>query len=351
MPRANVRYTVFPIFDAEGNVGDKRAGGKVTRRMIVAGAAAGTFALSGGTASGQRCPAPPRSKGPLVWLDMDQQELDDAYDQIVYAPNQPNITERRAANNEKVRAILGPPERVAYGSADIEKVDIHRTKRPNAPVAVYLHGGAWRGGRAAQNAYMAESFTKAGAHFVAVDFNNVMETGGDLFPMVDQCRRAVAWAYRNASRFGGDPNQVYLCSHSSGSHLGGCVLVTDWAKEGLPLDIVKGALLGSGMYDLKAVRLSKRANYVKFTDEMEQALSTQRHIERLHTPLVLTYGSLETPEFQRQSRDFYAAVRASGKPVQLLVGMGYNHYESQETLGNPYGFMGRAALEMMKLSV
>ena len=29
--------------------------------------------------------AAPRLKGPIVWLDMDQQELDDAYDQEVYA--------------------------------------------------------------------------------------------------------------------------------------------------------------------------------------------------------------------------------------------------------------------------
>ena len=64
---------------------------------------------------------------------------------------------------------------------------------------------------------------------------------------------------------------------------------------------------------------------------------------------MLTHGSLETPEFQRQSRDFAAAMKAAGKPVELLVGEGYNHYETQETLGNPYGFMGRAAMEMMKL--
>jgi arylformamidase len=63
------------------------------------------------------------------------------------------------------------------------------------------------------------------------------------------------------------------------------------------------------------------------------------------------HGTLETPEFQRQTRDFYAALRAAGKPVQLIVGHGYNHYEMQETFGNPYGAMGRAALEMMKLAV
>jgi arylformamidase len=299
----------------------------------------------------QRCPPTPpaRIKGPPVWLDMDQQDLDDAYDQSVYAFNADNIRERREANNEKVLAIIGKPQRVAYGPAEIEKVDIYKTRRPNAPMLIFIHGGAWRGGRSAQTAFMAEPFVRAGAHFIAVDFNNVLETKGDLFPMVEQCRRAVAWVYRNAASLGGDPEQLYLCGHSSGGHLAGCVVITDWAKEGLPLTILKGALLGSGMYDLKAPRLSKRGTYVKFTDEMEEALSAQRHLDRIHTPLVLTHGSLETPEFQRQARDFHAALIAAGKPAKLLRGKGYNHYETQETLGNPYGFMGRAAMEMMKL--
>ena len=51
------------------------------------------------------------------------------------------------------------------------------------------------------------------------------------------------------------------------------MLITEWEKQGLPRDTVKGAVLGSGMYDLKPVRLSKRSGFVKFTDAMEQELS------------------------------------------------------------------------------
>jgi arylformamidase len=326
--------------------------GKLTRRGLVAGAAASAFPVASDPATAQRCLAnpPARPKGPLVWLDLDQEGLDDAYDQEVYAFNSRNIAERHAANNEKALSVIGKPERVAYGPTDIEKVDIYRTKRPNAPTMIFIHGGAWRGGRSANFALYAEVFVKAGANFIAVDFNNVIETGGDLFPMVEQCRRAVAWVYRNAASFGANANETYLCSRSSGSHLGGCVTITEWEKQQLPRDILKGAVLGSGMYDLKAVRLSKRGNYVKFTDEMEQALSAQRHIDKIHTPLILAHGTLETPEFQRQTRDFAAALMAAGKPVQLLVGKGYNHYEMSETFGNPYGILGRAALEMMKLT-
>jgi arylformamidase len=127
------------------------------------------------------------------------------------------------------------------------------------------------------------------------------------------------------------------------------VVTHDWAKAGFPLDILKGAALSSGMYDLKPVRLSKRSKYVNFTDAMENALSAMRHLDKLHTPLVLTYGTYETPEFQRQSRDFAAAVKAAGKPVELLVGEGYNHFEMLETLANPYGLLGQAVLKQMGL--
>jgi arylformamidase len=65
--------------------------------------------------------------------------------------------------------------------------------------------------------------------------------------------------------------------------------------------------------------------------------------------LILGYGTSETPEFQRQTRDFYAAVRAAGKPVELLVAEGYHHLEVAETLANPYGLLGRALLEQMQL--
>ena len=327
-------------------------GRKLTRRGLVAGAAAGTLTLASDPVSAQRCPAvpPARAKGLPVWLDLDQQDLDDAYDQNVYAFNARNIDERRRANNEKALSVIGKPERVAYGPTDIEKVDIYRTKRPNAPVMVFIHGGGWRNGRSADFAVYAEMFVKAGANFIAVDFTNVTDTKGDLFPMVDQCRRAVAFVYRNAASFGGNADAMYLCSRSSGSHLAGCVVITEWEKMGLPRNLLKGAVLGSGMYDLKPVRLSLRGNYVKFTDEMEEALSAQRHIDKIHTPLVLGHGTLETPEFQRQSRDFAAALKAAGKPVELIVGRGYNHYEVGETIGHPYALLGRAALDMMKLS-
>jgi arylformamidase len=325
--------------------------GDFNRRTVLA--AASVLAATGGTALAQApgASAPVRQKGPRVWLDLDQQDLDDAYDQSKYAANLQQIVKRYATNSEQVRARLGAPKRLAYGPTPIEGLDLYPTQKPNAPVHVFIHGGAWRSGLAKDAAYQAETFVNAGAHYLAVDFNNVVETKGDLMPMADQVRRALAWVYKNAANFGGDQNRIYLSGHSSGGHLAGVVLTTDWQKDfSLPKDVIKGGLCCSGMFDLKPVRLSARSSYVKFTDEVEQALSSQRRLEHLNCPVILGYGTLETPEFQRQSRDFAAAVKAAGKPVTLLVGEGYNHFEMPELLANPYGLLGRAALEQMKLA-
>ncbi len=319
----------------------------VSRRAVLGAAAAGAL-LAAAPALAQQ-PAP-RAKGPRVWLDLDQAELDDAYDQSVYAPNQKQVTGRYVTNSDAVRARLGAPKRFAYGPTPVEGLDVWTTKRPDAPVNVFVHGGAWRVGTAAAYAFPAELFVNAGAHFVVLDFASVTDLGGDLSAMADQVRRGIAWVHRNAKTFGGDPDRLYLSGHSSGAHLAGVALVTDWKKDfGLPADTVKGGLCCSGMFDMKPVRLSARSRYVKFTDAMEDAMSAQRHLDRLNAPVVLAHGTLETPEFQRQSRDFAAALKAAGKPVQLLVASGYNHFEILETLASPYGLLGRAALEQMKL--
>jgi arylformamidase len=324
---------------------DHSDGGLMSRRTVI-GAAAATVVPAGVAAQ----PVEPHTKGPRVWLDMDQKELDDAYDQAVYAPNRDQMNRRRASESERVRARLGAPKRIAYGTTSHEMLDLYPTRNPNSPVLVFVHGGAWRFGSAHDSSYGAEPFVRAGAHFIVLDFINVIESGGDLMAMVEQVRRGVAWTARNAASFGGDPGRVYLAGHSSGAHLGGCVLITDWEKDfGLPRDTLKGVTLCSGMYDLKPVRLSKRSEYVSFTDAVEDALSAQRHLDRVNCPVTLLHGTLETPEFQRQARDFAAALKAAGKPVKLIVAEHYNHFEIGETLNNPYGPFGSAALEMMHI--
>ena len=290
-----------------------------------------------------------RAKGPPVWLDLDQEALDAAYRQEDYQPHQDEVNGRLSALSFELRLRRGYPERATYGEHPEEGMDIYRASATGAPVFVFVHGGIWRYLDAAMSGFAAEMFNDRGAHFVALDFSDVVELGGDLGRLADQVRRGIAWVVNNVANFGGDPGRVFVGGHSSGGHLAAVALTTDWAEFGLPADAVKGGLCMSGMYDMAPVRLSWRRAYLAFDDAMEAAMSPQRHLSRINAPVVVSYGTLETPEVQRQAKDFAAALEAAGKPVELVVGRDYFHQDIWETLGNPYGPNGRAALALMGL--
>jgi len=295
----------------------------------------------------QETPAARAPKGPPVFLGMDQAELDAAYNQSVWAPNQDAVHERRAALGAEAFQRL-QPRRIAYGASEIEAFDFFPCADRRAPAVIFVHGGAWRSGRSRDFAHLADAFHMAGAHFAALDFINIDDAGGNLLTMAQQVRSAFAHIWRNAASLNIDPQRLYVAGHSSGGHLGGCVFAADWsAGFGLPAKILAGAILLSGMYDLAPVRISARSKYVNFTDETVAELSAIRHLDRINCPVLLGYGTLESPEFKRQTQTFHDTLVKAGKQAQLIVADGTNHFEMLEALHNPFGLYGRAARAMI----
>ncbi|MEQ8320255.1 MAG: alpha/beta hydrolase [Rhodospirillales bacterium] len=283
-----------------------------------------------------------------VWRDMTQEELDRAYNQSDYAPNREQILARYAVNSVMTRDRIGAPEHIVYGDGDKERIDLFRCHDGRAPCVIFVHGGAWRSGLAENYAYLAEIFINAGLHCALPEFDWVQDRGGDLLPMADQVGRAMARVCSAADELLIDKDRIYLCAHSSGSHLAASVLTGYRDRiEGLHDDSIKAALLCSGMYDLEPVRLSARSDYVTFTDEAEHLLSPMRHMDKLTTPMIVAHGTCETPEFQRQTVEFAEALRSRNLLMEHIVAEHCNHFEILETLANPYGLLGQAALRMI----
>lgn len=283
----------------------------------------------------------------MVFLNYEQAELDRQYDQRAWAANALDVIRAYTANSDRVRASLGEPDVFAYGSSPAETFDLYRSSTMNAPIHVFIHGGAWRLLGKRDSAFAAETFVRAGAHFIAVDFALLPTV--TLSEMVSQVKSAVAWIYKNAAKFGGDAGQIHISGHSSGAHIAACVAATDWERNfGLPRDVVKSTICASGIYDLLPVRLSSRNDFVGLDSISEQALSPIRHLHQIHSPVFVAIGELETDEFKRQSREFAQALGPK-LAAPLVVYDSLNHFEVAETLARSTDGLGKIALTMMNL--
>ena len=76
-----------------------------------------------------------------------------------------------------------------------------------------------------------------------------------LFPdQFNDAARAVAWLHAEVANYGADPRRVFIGGHSAGGHYAALLAVRrDWqARFGVPVDVLKGCLPVSGVYDLTA---------------------------------------------------------------------------------------------------
>ncbi len=317
----------------------------IDRRDMLRGAACAAVAAS--------LPAPAvlaqgAASGAKVFLDYTQEELDRAYDQTVWAPNQDELIQRYATRSAATRRRRKFMAGIAYGPTEDEVLDIFPAAKMPAPIHVFVHGGAWRGGSKDIYSFPADIFVPAGAIYVAVNFANIPKQR--LPDMAAQIRRAIAWLYGNAASFGGDRERIYVSGHSSGGHLAAVLLTTDWLALGLPRGIIKGGVCASGLYDMHPAMLSSRRNYVTLSSEEEAALSPLAHLDIVNCPIAVAHGTRESPEFQRQARAFVAALASGGYRHDFAVLDGLNHFEVCDSLADPHSPLSQMALRQMGLS-
>ena len=286
-----------------------------------------------------------------VFLDYTQQELDDAFEQTLWAPNFETLRDDNKARCAGLRGRLPHFER-SYGQSADETLEILPASRANAPILLFVHGGRWRPQPDNAFIYFAETVVAAGAHFVAVRFSTLdpPKAPTRMPDMVAQLRRAVTWLAENAQSFGGDPSRLHVIGHSSGAHLTSVLLTTDWQRSGVPPNVLKSGTCVSGMYELRPVLLSARSAYVKLSAEEEDEFSAIRHLDRVRCPILVAYGDKESPEFRRQGREFAAALRARRLPSEELVLPGLNHFEGIRSMMDGQSPLARAVLRQMDLT-
>ena len=286
-----------------------------------------------------------------VYRGYTQVELDAQYNARSAVPAFGAFVQRWISDSEDAVETLPCTLDVAYGDGPLEILDIfHPLGGGPAPVLMFFHGGYWRAGDKSWFRYLARPFVERGAAFVAVKYGLCPDHKMD--ELVAQCRRAVAWVFRNIKDHSGDSARLFVSGHSAGGHITGMMLGTDWAGElGLPADAIKGAVGISGLYDLEPIRLSQVNGPLQLSAEDAKRNSPVHHKPRVAPPLpvLLAFGGLESAEYGRQTEAYADMLCRAGGTAETLAVAGHHHFSILDAFGNPRHRFGQAVLELLGL--
>jgi arylformamidase len=249
-----------------------------------------------------------------------------------------------AAETKQVRQRVPCVLDIAYGPAPLQRLDVYRQAGARGqPVLVDVHGGGWQRGTKNGRGFPAETLMPRGVVWVPIDYR--LAPDAPLPEIVDDVRRAVAWVHANIAGHGGDPKRIYITGHSAGGQLAAMALLDGWhAALDLPTNVIKGACLVSGVFDIRPMAVGfglsadEAARYTPFL-----------HPPKASGPVVLAYGGVEHPHIAQELRAFAQAWRTAGLGVSTIECPGDDHFSIARTLADPAATLNRALMEMMGL--
>ncbi len=185
--------------------------------------------------------------------------------------------------------------------ADRRKTAQPRT-RPAAPILFFIHGGYWRMLDKSAQTFIVPTWSARGAMVVIPNYS--LAPAVTLADISLEVVQALAWVWRNAKRFGGDPQRIVVAGHSAGGHLTGMALSCLWPQlaPDLPPRMVTRGMAISGLFDLDPLQHCEWLQPdIKLNGDRIAAWSPARWKAPAGCEAVAVAGELESSEFHRQA--------------------------------------------------
>jgi acetyl esterase/lipase len=207
-----------------------------------------------------------------------------------------------------------------------------------APVLIYIHGGAWvMGDKRQQGIPLMHELVQRG--WVCVAINYRLSPRATWPAHIVDCKRAVAWVREHIAEYGGDPDFIAVSGGSAGGHLSSLLALTpneaEWQPGFEDLDAsVDACLPFYGVYDMTVdpalsgaygpgllELLERRVMKVRRSDDpvlFEQA-SPDHRVNPAAPPMFVFHGTNDTLVPLAVGRNFAAQLRqVSRAPVAYV---------------------------------
>lgn len=279
-----------------------------------------------------------------AWLPVDGEERIWIYSNPVYLKT-PDLGSMRFPSND-IAPDVEVQRDLAYldDSLPKHKLDVYRPKTAkNAPVLIFLHGGAWRSGDRGLYTALGNRYAHQGLVTVIPSYRLAP---ADPHPaQVEDAAAAVAWTLKNLERFGGDPKRVYLAGHSAGGHLAALLALDGkWlAKHGAAPSALRGVIPMSGVYQIEGLERVFGAD-----EEVKRQASPLTHVHADAPPFLITYCQWDYAFLPVQAERLGAALRKAGVATKVVYIPGLGHITEMLNITAPDDPTVKAVLEFIR---
>lgn len=191
----------------------------------------------------------------------------------------------------------------------------------DAPVLIFVHGGAWTSGDKNLYAFIGRAFAEQG--FVTAVINYRLSPQVQHPAHIEDVARAFAWVHRNVARYGGNPEKIFVMGHSSGGHLTALLALDEkyLQAHGLTLSAIRGAVPISGIYDV-TVEPPDPINVYRVvfgTDpQVRRDASPITHVGPNKPPFLIMYAQFDFPGFGAQAQQLLSRLREYDNDATLI---------------------------------
>jgi arylformamidase len=247
-----------------------------------------------------------------------------AYDNRAAVPEHPQIFAQWAKDAAVFREVAAKNGRaeldIPYGPSPRQYIDLFKAKEPDAPLAMFIHGGYWRALDPKFHSHCAKGLSERGV--------TVAVAGYDLCPQVsiadiiEEMRAAALFLWRRFSRL------IVVYGHSAGGHLAAAMIATDWTKldPKAPADLVPAAYSISGLFDLAPLIHTNMNADLKLDDASARASSPLFWNVPGKRVLDSVVGGAELPEFLRQAKSIVDVWPQDKVEMRYVEFPGANHF-------------------------
>ena len=215
---------------------------------------------------------------------------------------------------------------VAYGDTRAQLLDVFPAEE-KSPILLVIHGGYWRALQKEQHAFMVPVFNKRNISCVTIDYGLAPEYR--ISQIVDHVRRAISWVYNHAAEFRADSNRIIVVGSSAGAHLASMLLLEGWhEKYDVPIDVVKGVCLQSGLFDLTPLVDCKPNEWLQSSlEDLRKNSPVHNQLLQANCNVDVFFAEKDTAEFKAHSMEMVRYLKNSDYQCQMYGVGGSNHYD------------------------